>query len=137
MFPQQKAKSVPSGDGLCCFHLRNNGHFDDTVSVMFKESVSGLNVFQGEGVGNERRGVELSLGQECEDFRNIAAIHPACLEGEVFPVHLRERKDLGCVIHRHNGDQGIGAGALPGQGKGILPASGFYDHISTPVLRMG
>ena len=55
--PQQKAKSVPSGDGLCCFHLRNNGHFDDTVSVIFKESVGGLNVFQGEGVGNERRGV--------------------------------------------------------------------------------
>ncbi len=88
--------------------------------------------FQGEGVGNERRGVELSLGQECEDFRNIAAIHPACLEGEVFPVHLRERKDLGRVIHRHNGDQGRGPGALPGQGKVSSPPAASMTTSAPP-----
>ena len=104
---------------------------------MFKESVGGLDVFQGEGVGNERRGVELSLGQKCEDFRNIAAIHPACLEGEVFPVHLRERKDLGRVIHRHNGDQGIGAGALPGQAEGLL-RPGYLQHpVRAAVVAVG
>ncbi len=45
--PPTESKVRPLWDGLCCFHLRNNGHFDDTVSVIFKESVGGLMSFKG------------------------------------------------------------------------------------------
>ena len=92
--------------------------------------------FQGEGVGNERRGVELSLGQECEDFRNIAAIHPACLEGEVFPYISGSGRIWG-VSYIATMVTRAWAGRTARPGKGIFPASGFYDHISAPVLRMG
>lgn len=84
-------------------------------------------------MGNQWRGVKLPLLNQPQNLPAVAAIYPAGLEGQVFAVHLRQGEGLRLLIEGHHGDQPIGAGALPRQGKGVLSPGRLQHHVRAAV----
>ena len=107
--------------------LNLDGDFHDAVPAVLKEVVGGLDVPQGERVGDEGRGVQMSRLNEGEDFAAFAAVHAAGFERQVFPIHLGQGQHLRTVVQGHHRHHGVGTGALPGHTEGLRRA-GYLQH---------
>ena len=62
-----------------------NGHFDDAVPAVFEEVIGRFDLFKGEGVGNQRRGIQPSGGKQGQNFAAAAAVHAAVLKVRFLP----------------------------------------------------
>ena len=85
-------------------------------------------------MGDQRRGIQLSLLDQPQDLGTVAAVHPARFEDQVLSVHLRQGQHLRLVVQRHHRHNGIGPGATPRQLKGILRPGHLQHHIGAAVV---
>lgn len=95
-----------------------DGHLDHAVPAIFKQLKGRIHLAQGVGVGDQGKGVEPAGGNQPKDFRAIAAVDPAGLEGQVLAVHLGQWQQLRLAVKGDHRDDRVRAGALPGQLEG-------------------
>ena len=88
-------------------------------------------------MGDERFGIDPAFCNETQRFFTVAAVHAACLEGEIFAIHLRQRQDLRLVVQRHHSHNGVGSCALPRQPEGGVRPCHFQHHICPAVVAVG
>ena len=121
-----------TGMGLLLFF--GDGYFDHSVQAVLEDAVGFPDTVEREAVGDERRGVYPSFGYQAENFRTVASVHSAGLEGQVLAIHVGQGQHLRPVVQGHDGDHRIGAGALPGQAERIV-GSGHFEHHVGPAVR--
>ena len=112
---------------------RGDGDFDGILQVVFKNVIGFFYLVQRETVGDERRGVDLPVGDETENLSAVAAVHAAGLEGQVFAVHVGKGKHLGTVVEGNNGHYGVGAGAFPSKAEGALCPGNLEYGVGSSV----
>ena len=112
---------------------RGNGDFDGILQVVFENVIGFFYLVQRETVGDERRGVDLPVGDETENLSAVAAVHAAGLEGQVLAVHVGKGEHLGTVVEGNNGHYGVGAGAFPSKAEGVLCPGNLEYGVGSSV----
>ena len=87
-------------------------------------------------MGNQGSGIQLPCLNQRKNFLTMTTVYPTCFESQVFSIHLWQGENLRAVIHRHNGDDGIGAGALPGQLKRVRATGNFQNNVCAAVCAL-
>ena len=88
-------------------------------------------------MGDQGRGVQFARLNQPENFGAVAAVHAAGFEGQILSIHLRKGERLGFVIQGYYRHDGVGPGALPGQGKGVAASGYLQHHVRTAVIGVG
>ena len=114
-----------------------NCNLNNPVQLILKKVVSHLDILQLIAVGNQGCGIDFALFDQAEDLGAVAAVDAAGFEGQVLAVHIRQGQGLGLVVEGNHGDDGVGAGALPGQAESVLCAGHFQHHIGAAVVGVG
>ena len=84
---------------------------------------------------DEKSGVKLPACSQIHDLPAVAAVHAACLENKILPVHIRKRKLLGFFIHRHNHNDRIRPRDLPCGLECIRPSGDLEYSIRAASVR--
>ena len=88
-------------------------------------------------MGDERRGVNLSLRYQPERLLAVAPIHTSCLKGQVLAIHIGQGEHLWLVIEGYDRDDGIGTRTSPRQTEGVLGARHFQHTVSSTMVAVG
>ena len=111
-----------------------DGDFYYAVFLVFEDVVGFLNAAEGEAVGDEWGGVDFALLDEAKHFLAVATVNAARLEGEVLAIHVGQGEHLWLVVEGHDGDDGVGACALPCQLESGGSASHFKHTVGTAMV---
>ena len=111
-----------------------DGDFYYAVFFVFEDAVGFLNVAEGEAVGDEWGGVDFALLDEAKHFLAVATVNAASLEGEVLAIHVGQGEHLWLVVEGYDGDDGVGACALPCQLESGGSASHFKHTVGTAMV---
>ena len=116
-----------------CFIYR---YLNNSIQFIFKDAVGFFNLTQRETMGNKWSGVNLAFLNKAENFLAIASIYATRFEGQIFAVHVWQRKNLGLVVKSNYGNDGIRTGALPCKAEGIIGSGHFKHTVSTAMVAM-
>ena len=73
-------------------NILNYRHFNHPIQFIFKYAVGLFNLTQWEAVRDEWRGVYSPLFNKVQNLFAIATVYAACLESEIFAVHIGKRE---------------------------------------------
>ena len=113
-----------------------NCYLNNAIPSVLKEVISRLDLSQGKCMGNQGSGIQLPCLNQRKNFFTMTTIYPTCFESQILSIHLWQGENLRAVIHRHNGDDGIGAGALPGQLKRVRATGNFQNNVCAAVCAL-
>ena len=111
-----------------------DGDFYYAVFFVFEDAVGFLDAAEGEAVGDEWGGVDFALLDEAKHFLAVAAVNAASLEGEVLAIHVGQGEHLWLVVEGYDGDDGVGACALPSQAERVLGSSHFQHAVGSAMV---
>lgn len=120
------------GQALAVFSV--DCYFYNPILPVFKYAVCFLYFVKAETVGDKRCGVDFALFYKTQYFIAVATVNTPGLEGQVFSIHVRQRKYLGLVIHGNNCNRGIWSCAPPRHFKGIVSPGNLHHNVSSAVV---
>ena len=103
------------------------------VALALKQGVSRIDLLQGEDMRDERGSIDLAGGNQPQQRIAVTAIHTAGFEGQVFAVHIGQRKHLRGIIQRHNRDCCIRPGTFPRKAEAVRRAGDLEHYIRSAV----
>ena len=110
------------------------GNLYHVVLAVFEQPIGFVDAFERETMCNQWCGVDKALLYKTQYLGTVATVDAACLECQVFAVHIWQRQALRAVVKRDDGDYGVRPRALPGELKALVRAAALYDAVVYPAI---
>ena len=97
------------------------------IPLIFEDIISLHDFIQRKSVGYHTSGINPSFGDQGQNVITGIGIHASRFKGQVFTVHIGQRKHLGLFIQCHYAYDTVWPRRLPGQLKSIHPACRYFE----------